>query len=68
MATRNPRELKRLKTLRERFTPEEIRRKARKAGRMTGTKFNSLSASEAAKARWDRVREQKLKEERGDYT
>lgn len=50
------REAKRLATIRARKGPNWLSDNARKAGRLTPTKFNPTTASEAAKKRWAKER------------
>lgn len=53
------RELKRINTIRARKGPTWVRDNARKAAKLTPTKFNSQTASVAAKKRWEKVRAEK---------
>lgn len=50
------RELKRLRTLRRNKSAEAISEDARRAGRLTPTKFDSERAATANKIRWDKYR------------
>lgn len=55
------RERKRLATIRARKGPSWLRENAIKAGKLTPTKFNPTTASEAAKKRWAKVRAEKAR-------
>jgi hypothetical protein len=55
------REKRRLATRRERNGDDFDSRNARHAGRHTHTKFNSATGRDAAKLRWTKYREDKLK-------
>lgn len=50
------RERKRLSTIRERYGEDWIKKNASKAGKLAPNKFNSTTASEAAKKRWAKHR------------
>jgi hypothetical protein len=51
------RERRRIETIKQRHGADFFHRNAKKAGKMTPTKFDSATGSAAAKARWARVRE-----------
>lgn len=51
------RERRRIETIKQRHGADFFHRNAKKAGKMTPTKFDSATGSAAAKARWARVSE-----------
>jgi len=51
------RERRRVATIKQRHGADFFHRNAKKAGKMTPTKFNSATGSAAANARWAKVRE-----------
>lgn len=55
------RERRRIQTTKQRHGADYFHRNAKKAGKLTPTKFNSESGSAAANARWAKVRENREK-------
>lgn len=53
------RERRRIETIKKRHGADFFHLNAKKAGKMTPTKFDSTTGSAAAKARWDRYKEEK---------
>jgi hypothetical protein len=57
------REQRRIATVKQKHGADFYHRNSKKAGKLSPTKFNSDSGSAAAKARWDKHRENR---EKGD--